>query len=294
MLQTAIKKIEGNTTELTVTIPWSRAKDEYAKLLDQTISEIQVEGFRKGKAPRELAEKQVNTARVLEETLKKIIPDIYAELVKENDLKPIASPKVELIEAEVEKDWRVRFTVAGIPVVTLGDYKKKLEELKAKKPQIWVPGKSEEKKEQKASIDLMLETLMTAVTVEVSPILIEEETNRLLSEMFDELKKLGLTVDQYLQAQGKNADALRTEYTDRAKKSLALQFALAEIAEKEKIIVEPTEVDTVINQAKTDAEKENLRKQQYYISSLLRRQKTLDHLMKLAGVERESEKPSEK
>lgn len=284
-MQTAISISKGNTAELTVTIPWDRINKTYTELFDATLQHVEVEGFRRGKAPRDLAAKHINKSKVYEETLKKIIPQVYSDLVKEHELKPISQPRIEMLSIEEHKDWRIKFMIAQTPTVKMGDYKAAIAKLKDKSPDIWVPGKEEKKKEQKVTMDQVLEAFMTAVTIELSPVLVEEETNRLLSEMYEELKKLGLTVDQYLQAQSKTSDGLRKEYTQRAEKTLALQFALTELAEKENITVEQAEIDTVINSGKTDQEKENLRKQSYYITSLLRRHKSLDFLMKLAGVE---------
>ena len=143
---------------------------------------------------------------------------------------------------------------------------------------------AEEKKETGPTVAEVLETLYKAVIVDIAPVIIENEVNRMLSSLLNETQKLGLTVDSYLQTQQKTKESLRTEYEAQAKKTLALEFALEEIAEQEKVTVSETEIDEVVKNAKTESEKSELGKQKYYLASLLRRQKTLNSLLTPAVV----------
>lgn len=272
-------KLPDGTIEILLELPWSSVAATYEKIVTQLLQEIEVPGFRKGKAPRELAEKQISESRVYEETLKQIVPHSYAETVKTLNLVPIISPKVELVEATKGKNWKLKITTAEKPDITLNNYQNAVDEVKkAKQTQLWVPGKTEETQKNEPTVGELLNALYKEVKVTLPRILIEQETNRMLSQLFDELQKLGLTVEQYLQAQGKTSEGLRSEYEENARKNLTLEFALEEIADKEKVSVEPPEVDKLIAEAKTQVEKESLSKNRYYVSSLLRRQKTLTKL----------------
>ena len=108
--------------------------------------------------------------------------------------------------------------------------------------------------------------------------LVEHEVNRLLSDLIDQTKKLGLTVEQYLASSGRTAETIRHEYEEQAKRTLTLEFSLEEIADKEGILVSDDDIAKVIQTAKTDEEKKALESQRYYLASVLRRQKTLDFL----------------
>ena len=59
---------------------------------------------------------------------------------------------------------------------------------------------------------------------EIWPFLIEKETNRLLSQLLDELKRLGMSLDQYLASRGKTDEQLRSEYDERAEKDLKMEW----------------------------------------------------------------------
>jgi len=99
--------------------------------------------------------------------------------------------------------------------------------------------------------------------------------------LVDKLAKLGMTLEQYLTSKGKTADALRRDHEDEVVKMYSVEFILEELADREKIVVEPADIDTVINASSDPKEKESLAANRYYIASMLRRQKTLDFLATL-------------
>jgi len=65
--------------------------------------------------------------------------------------------------------------------------------------------------------------------------LVEDKVSRTLANLINQTNTLGLTIDQYLSSIGKTAETLRAEYKEKIVGQLKLQFALDEIAEKEKI-----------------------------------------------------------
>ena len=282
-MTSSLKKLPGGTLEFTITIAWSQVKGIYDKIFALLLAEVELPGFRKGKAPLDLAVKQIDSAKVYEEVLKELLPQVYAEAVKEHAAHPIISPKVEVVEAAENKDWKVRAITCEKPEIVLGNYHKAISDLHAsKKVKIWLPGenKTEDAKENEVTIGELLDALSKTITVTVSPILLEQEVNRMLSNLLNQTQKLGLTVDDYLRSQNKTTEQLRSEYTKEAEKTLGMEFALEEIADSEKVTVDESEIDTIINNAKTPDEKQNLQNQRYYIASVLRRQKTLQQLLK--------------
>ncbi|MFZ5845689.1 MAG: trigger factor [Patescibacteria group bacterium] len=286
-MQTSLQRLPDQTLELTLAVPWSRVSKVYEEVLDELVKNTQLPGFRKGKAPRKLVEEKADKTRTYEEVLKRLIPQIYSEAIGELKLHPITTPKIELKQATEGKDWIIRALTCEKPEVTLGDYKSKIVELKAgKQKKIWVPGQTEPKsaeaeKEQKVTLDEILTSLYQVITVNLPALLVEQEVNRLLSELIDQTRKLGISVEQYLASTGRTAESLRREYQEQAKRQLSLEFALETIADQESILVSDDDIDNLIKNAKTAAEREALTNQRYYLATLLRRQKTLDFLVSL-------------
>ncbi len=277
-----LKNLPGSTFEITVTLSWDEVKTAYDKIVEELVSQIELPGFRKGKAPREMARKHVSNSRVYEEVLKDIVPGIYADTIKKHDLSPVISPKIEVLEAQEGKEWKLKILTCGKPQVTLGNYTDAVAKLKAlKKAKIWLPGEQKtDSKDTEPNLDELLGVLTQEIQVELSSLMVEEEVHRLLSNLIEQTQKLGITVDEYLKSQNKTVETLRQEYRKRAESALKLEFGLEVIADKEKIVVEDKDIDEVIQKAKTDKERVELENQRYFIGSLLRRQKTLTHLLK--------------
>ncbi|MCX6793649.1 MAG: trigger factor, partial [Candidatus Gottesmanbacteria bacterium] len=280
MTSTMDRKTDGSVS-LTITIPWADVAVTYEKVVVDMVKNAELPGFRIGKAPRELVEKNLDKTKVYEEALKTLIPTSYNAAVTEQKVKPIVNPKIELKDATENKDWIFIAHTCEEPTVTVGDYKKAITELKASKgKKIWKPGDPMEDKDRdtKPTLDELLMTLYKNVTVTLPPLLIEHEVNRLLSELIDQTKKLGLTVEQYLASTQRTSETIKKEYEEQARRTLTLEFALEEIADHEGILVSDDDIDTVIKTGKTDEEKKTLEGQRYYLASVLRRQKTLDFL----------------
>jgi FKBP-type peptidyl-prolyl cis-trans isomerase (trigger factor) len=261
-------------------------KTTYNEVVEDFVKEAEVPGFRKGKAPRATVEEQLDRTKVYEEVLQRIIPKVYTEAITQEKLHPIVSPKITLTEAKEENPWIIQATTCEKPDITLGDYKKAVIELKAsKEKKLWVPGqepkKEEEEKPQKPSLDELLQAVYGTITMNIPLILMEQEVNRLLSDLIDQTKKLGLTVEQYLSSTGRTADSIKHEYEEQAKRTLTLEFALEEIADKEGILISDDDIDAVLKSAKSEDEKKALEQQRYYLATILRRQKTIDMLAAL-------------
>jgi trigger factor len=84
---------------------------------------VSIRGFRPGKAPRPLIEKQIGHHRLLDEAMDILIPIAYSQALEEQDITPIASPSVELVSHE---PLVFTATVPLKPVIELGDYQSTL------------------------------------------------------------------------------------------------------------------------------------------------------------------------
>ena len=270
-MTSTIDRAPDGSISLTITIPWADVAATYEKVVVEMVQKAELPGFRTGRAPRELVEKNLDKTKVYEEVLKTLIPTTYNAAITQQRVKPIVSPKIELKDATENKDWVFIAHTCEKPIVTIGDYKKAIQSAKTK---ILKPG--EEPK--KPTLDELLMTLYKNVTVTLPSLLIEHEVNRLLSELIDQTKKLGLTVEQYLASTQRTSETIKKEYEEQARRTLTLEFALEEIADKEGILVSDDDIDAVIKTGKTDEEKKTLENQRYYLASVLRRQKTLDFL----------------
>lgn len=281
----ALNKQTDGTLELTITVPKKKVAAVYKRTLNQLAKETEIKGFRKGKAPLKKVEASIGKTKIYEEVLKTLIPEVYVEAVKEQKIKPIINPQISVVSLEENKDWQIKAITCELPEVKLGNYKAAIrKELASEK--IWVPGKDEKKQtaeQESAQLNKIFQVLLKTVTLKIPELLIQEEINRMLSRLVDQTGRLGLTVEQYLASIGKTSDQIRQEYHQQAEESLKLELILSAIADKEKIQVTDTEVQSMIDSAPDEASKKAMDTpaQRAYIQQLLRKRKVIDKLTKL-------------
>ncbi|NMB57155.1 hypothetical protein GYA19_04455 [Candidatus Beckwithbacteria bacterium] len=278
---TKLSWLPKKTFELEITIPQEEVAKTYQQVLKETAAKTTVKGFRQGKAPLDLVEKQLDKTHLYEHVANHLIPDSYDFAIDHHNLHPIVTPKIDLVSADLNKDWIVKATACEGPEVKLNNYKDKIKGIKAKNA-IWTPEKAKksEKETKEVDINQIFEELLKTAEVEIADLLIERETNRMLSQLIDQVNAMGMTVSQYAQAQGKTEKQIRDNYEKSATDGLKLEFILNQIAVEEKLTVNEQEIDEFIKKAAEPGKPvppQNAQ-QKVYLGIILKKQKTIDFL----------------
>jgi len=281
------EKLPKNTTQLIVDVPKTDVKKEESEAFSRLQKNLTVEGFRQGKVPAEIAKKHLTKEVVYQELAQKMISRIYQEVLTKEGLKPIISPKVDLVKAKEGEDWQIKIVLAEKPTVTLGDYKKVIKDVKAKvkKSNIWVPGKDKDAKKPEEDKNQLLNEVLTALLneskIEVSDLVIDDEVNHRLTHLIDEIQKIGLTTEKYLKSKNLTMDSLKAQFKKETEDTYKLEFILAEVADKENLKVEQADLDKLFVNIKDEKERKTAEQNSYYYATILRKQKTLDYLISL-------------
>lgn len=274
-----IARQSDGAVQITFTIAWSEIATEKEKTIKEMASEVEVPGFRKGKAPLEKVEARLDKQHVLEHTLGHILPKLFSNAIKEHRLRPAIYPKFELVSAEEGKDWQVVAKTAEIPEFSLGDYEKVIKD--ASKGEIWTPGKGDPDKKVEPSREQKESAVIGAISqhykFELPKMLIEEEVNSRLSSLLERIEKLGLSLESYLASVKKTAEQLRGDYEADAERAIRLDIVLGAIAEKEGVSVAEEETVGFINAAKASSQ-EISESQKGSIRSFLVKRKVLERL----------------
>jgi FKBP-type peptidyl-prolyl cis-trans isomerase (trigger factor) len=273
-----VERLEDGTIKITLTIPQEEVAKTGTVVIDDLAKQTNVAGFRKGKAPAEVAANHMNPEIVREEILKRILPQAYMNAVEEHKLRPIMNPKMQVEKIEEGQDWVFNALTCELPEVDPGDYKKNVQSVTAKS-KIVIPGKENEAK--KPPLEEVMKAILADAKVKVPGILIEQEADRLLSQLLNDIKRLGLSLDQYLGTTNRKPEDLRAEYAKRAEEDIKLEFILQKIAELEKVSIEEKEIEEAIAKAKDPNERHSMEQNRYLLAGILRQQKTLDLLMNL-------------
>ncbi len=94
------------------------------KAIEYIAAQIEIPGFRKGKAPIDMVEKNVTPDAILQEMAEYAIAEIYPAIMKENKIDAIGQPQVMITKLAAGNPLGFKITTAVIPEVTLPDYKK--------------------------------------------------------------------------------------------------------------------------------------------------------------------------
>lgn len=285
-----LKQLPKKAFEIEADISWEEIEPIKNKIIKRFQESTEIKGFRKGKAPSDIVASVIGEEKILENILQELINKIYPEAIRHFGLKPVITPKVELISAKEKETWKIKFTSCEEPEVKLGNYKEEIKKMKLASD-IWLPGKefpnnsgkesNQDQQTKDARLSKIISWLMENIPIEISDLLVESETSHYLVEFLEELRKLNLSLDQYLATTGKTVESLREEYRQQAERTIKLQLILKHIAEQEKITVENEEIEKMINSSQNEEEKKTLEKQKYYLATILRQQKTLDFIANL-------------
>ncbi len=116
------KKVETNRAELTVEVKGEQFAQAVEAAYRKNLKNINVPGFRKGKAPRAMVEKLYGKGLFLDDAMNALYPVAYSEAVDEAGITPVDSAEVEVLNAD-EEGFTFKATVTTRPVATIGTYK---------------------------------------------------------------------------------------------------------------------------------------------------------------------------
>lgn len=122
-MKVTLEKEKENVVKLDITIPAKDATEAYNKAVQRISQYVNIDGFRKGKAPRAVVERHVGTERIKQEAIESLMPKAINQAVVDNNLDIIAQPYVTNYNFNIGEDLTVTAKAELRPEVTLGQYK---------------------------------------------------------------------------------------------------------------------------------------------------------------------------
>lgn len=119
-----IEKTEkNNELKLEFTIESKKFDEGMKKVYAKSARYFNIPGFRKGKAPMAMVEKQYGPEIFYEDTFNEIVPEEYERELKENNIDAVSRPEIEIKQIGKGKDLIFTAIVQTKPDVKLGKYK---------------------------------------------------------------------------------------------------------------------------------------------------------------------------
>lgn len=122
-MNTKIEKLPENIVKVDIEIPAQEAVKYYNEAAKRFAQYVNIPGFRKGKAPRNIVEQHVGEERIKQEALERVLPQIFSEVIRENKFDLVTQPNVESYDFKVGEDLKITAKLELRPEVTLGEYK---------------------------------------------------------------------------------------------------------------------------------------------------------------------------
>ena len=117
-----IETVEKNRIKLVIEVSPEGLEEGLAKSFKKNAGRFSIPGFRKGKAPRGLVERQYGVEVLYEDAINAICPEYYDKAIEENNIEPVDRPELDIVEMEKGKPFIFTATVFVKPEVTLGQY----------------------------------------------------------------------------------------------------------------------------------------------------------------------------
>jgi trigger factor len=113
----------GSQVVLSVEVPEDQVTSSIERAYQRLAPRVKIAGFRPGKAPRPMVEKQIGWPAIRQEALDLLLPTAYSAALDEAGLDPIDVPRVEVEQFDRGQPLRFKATVSIKPDVTLRDYR---------------------------------------------------------------------------------------------------------------------------------------------------------------------------
>jgi len=99
-VKSAVETLGPTRAKLTVEVPFEELRPSLDAAYKKIAQQINVPGFRRGKVPPMVIDRQVGREAVLNEAVNDALPQIYVRALQENELQPLAQPELDITKFE--------------------------------------------------------------------------------------------------------------------------------------------------------------------------------------------------
>jgi trigger factor len=121
-VKSAVETLSPTRAKLTVEVPFEELKPSLDAAYKKIAQQINVPGFRRGKVPPMVIDRQVGRGAVLDEAINDALPKLYVEALQANELEPLAQPEIDITKFEDNESLEFTAEVDVRPEVQLPDY----------------------------------------------------------------------------------------------------------------------------------------------------------------------------
>ncbi len=99
-MKSAVETLNPTRAKITVEVAFDELKPSLDAAYQRIAKQVNIPGFRKGKVPPPVIDRQVGRGAVIDEAINEALPKFYVQALQDNDLQPLGQPEIDLTKFE--------------------------------------------------------------------------------------------------------------------------------------------------------------------------------------------------
>jgi len=285
-MKVSVEKLAKSQIELRIEIPIDDFNGFIEKAILSLGQDLDLQGFRKGKAPKEMIEKNIGQDKILIRAADYAIQENYVKAISEKKIEAISAPEIEILKMAKGNPFEFKAKVWVMPEIELPNYQKitsgiKRKKVEVTKEEIEKMRQEKEKWEKERLRQEILEKIAEKCKLEIPEILIEQEKKRMLENVKrGVLQTLRISFEEYLKKIKKTEKELLDSFAPEVEKRVKTSLVLKQIGEKENILVSDLEIEEELKKSPGFGSQKDIDSEQIksYTKEVLRHEKTFQLL----------------
>jgi trigger factor len=121
-VKSAVETLSPTRAKITVEVPFEELKPSLDAAYQAIAAQVNIPGFRKGKVPPAIIDRQIGRGPVLDEAINNALPQLYVAALQENDLEPLTQPEIDVTRLDDNESLEFTAEVDVKPEIQLPDY----------------------------------------------------------------------------------------------------------------------------------------------------------------------------
>lgn len=122
-MKVSVETLPSSEAVVNVDFSWEELEKASDKAYRKLVQKVDIQGFRRGKAPRSLLERRLGKEYIYQEGLDDLMTEAYREALKEHNIVPLTQPEVDAPLLELGQPYHFSLKVPVFPSIELGDYR---------------------------------------------------------------------------------------------------------------------------------------------------------------------------
>ncbi|MFZ1720929.1 MAG: trigger factor [Microgenomates group bacterium] len=289
----------GENTKIELIVDKKTAQKAYANALKKIAPKLKLSGFRKGKVPTQVAEKEIGTAEIIQQALEDVLPDIYRETITKLKKQPLTHPDIRPVSIEKDEEWKLIAEIAEAPAVDIKKYKDLVKKAVKTAETEWQKLIKEQKSDKNAEIQSendqikrkesftlgeIYKNLVLTLKPAIPELLVRREVEGELQTLQRQLQSVKMTLQDFLERRKITPQQLSEQIAAEVVARLQLNVILGAIANQEKLSVSDQDYQDYLSKSSDPSIAEQAKQDPYYeswIRDTVLKQKITDFLLKI-------------